>query len=330
VRGLSLVFDFRRVTFSGAEGTIIEEQDNLPRMIWGLDQDTTKPEVSASGSFRRTSENNPAFGAVGNVSSVVVPQNQPVTTNAENTKTTTEQKTRYPNPIEPIDLGPMLALHFQEQAYQLPQIDATSATPVGVTDVPFQQKAYNERHSSKRQESGVGLKPLSRRHETLTNAKPLVSTQTVAGSSLPIIVLESQPQSISVPTKRRQSAMEIAQQYRKNQGLFQSATQSQWSSNSSYPRALQAIHLPPLSVEVSESSVPNQTRAYSHSVNDVYLAPSAAIDSQAISSRSLHAAGLSRAHKALASPGSGSCPRPPPNTPMNTLTKSRMANIPFR
>ena len=301
-------------------------------MIWGLDQDTAKPDVAASESSHRASEKNSAFGATGKVSSVIVPPNQPVTTSAENAKTTAEQKTHYPNFVEPIDLGSMLAPHFQEQAYQLPQIDATSATPIGVTDVPFQQKAHHERYPNRRQELGVGLKPLSRKHETFKNAKPLVSTQTVAGSSLPIIVLESQPQSISVPTKRRQSAMEIAQQYRKNQGLFQSATQSQWSSNSSYSRALQAIHLPTLSAEVSESSVPNQTRVYSHSANDVYLAPSAAVDSQAVSACGIHATGLSRAHKALASPGSdlGSCPRPPPNTPMNALAKSRMINIPFQ
>ena len=301
-------------------------------MIWGLDQDTAKPDVAASESSRRTSENNSAFGAARNVSSVVGPQNQPVTTSAENTKTMAEPKTHHPNFIEPIDLGPMLAPRFQDQAYQLPQVDATSATPIGVTDVPFQQKTHHERHSNRRQELGVGLKPLSRRHETLKNAKPLVSTQTVAGSSLPIIVLESQPQSISVPTKRRQSAMEIAQQYRKNQGLFQSATQPQWPSNSSHSQALQAIHLPTLSAEVSESSVLNQTRVYSHSANDVYLAPSVALDSQEISAYGLYAAGLSRAHKALASPGSdlGSCPRPPPNTPMNALAKSRMTNIPFQ
>ena len=299
-------------------------------MIWGLDQDTTKPDVAASEPSHRTSENNSAFGAAGNVSSVVVLHNQPVTTNAENARTTAEQKTHHPNFAEPIDLGPMLASHFQEQAYQLPQVDAT--TPTGFTDVQSRQKAHHERHSNRRQESGVGLKPLSRRHETFGSTKPLVSTQTVAGSSLPIIVLESQPQSISVPTNRRQSAMEIAQQYRRNQGLFQSATQSQRSSNSSYSRALQAIHLPTLSAEVSESSVPNQSRVYGHSVNDVYLAPSAAIDSQAISTCGLHPAGLSRAHKVLASPGSdfGSCPRPPPNTPMNALAKSRLANTPLQ
>ena len=301
-------------------------------MIWGLDQDTAKPDVTASESSHRTSEHNSAFGASRNVSSIVGPQNQPVTTNTENTKTTVEQKTRHPNFIEPIDLGPMLAPHFQDQAYQLPQVDATSATPIGVIDVPFQPKPYHERHSNRRQELGVGLKPLSRRHEALKNAKPLVSTQTVAGSSLPIIVLESQPQSISVPAKRRQSAMEIAQQYRKNQDLFQPATKLQWSPNSSHSHALQAIHLPTLSAEVSGSSVLNQTRVYSHSANDVYLAPSAAIDSQEISACGLYVAGLSRAHKALASPGSdlGSCPRPPPNTPMNALAKSRMNNIPFQ
>lgn len=299
-------------------------------MIWGLDQDTAKPGITPSESPRRTSETTPAAGKV---SRVVASQNPFVTTDIEDTTTLAEQKTRHPNFIEPIDLGPMLAPHIQEHTYQPPQIGTTGGTSTGVTNIPFQQKTHHERHSNRRQELGVGLKPLPRRHENFKNAKPLVSTQTVVGSSLPIIVLESQPQSISVPTKRRQSAMEIAQQYRKNQGLFQPVTQSQRSSNSPYPPALQAIHLPVLSAEVSELSLSNPNRVYNHSADEVYLAPSAAIDSQAISAYGLHhAAGLSRAHKALASPGSdlGSYPRPPPNTPMNALAKSRTANIPFQ
>lgn len=329
--GLSLVLEFLTYYFSGAEGTIIEEQDNLPRMIWGLDQDTAKPEITSSESSRRTSEYDSATGTTGNVSSVVVSQNPPTTTTTENTKTTAEQKIHHPNFIEPIDLGPMLAPHTQEHAYQLPHTDITNPALTGVTDVPFQHKVHHERN--RRQELGVGLKPLPRRHETFKNAKPLVSTQTVVGSSLPIIILESQPQSISVPTKRRQSAMEIAQQYRKNQGLFQPATQSQWSSNSSYSPALQARDLPSLPIEVTESSLPNQTQVYNHPANNVYLAPSAVVDLQTISAYGLNSVtGLSRAHKVLASPGSdlGSYPRPPPNTPINTLAKSRMVNIPLQ
>lgn len=260
-------------------------------------------------------------------SSVVLSQNHAATTNIKNANTVAEQKSHHPNFIDPIDLGPMLAPRIHEQTYH--QIDATGTTPIGATDVSFQQKAYHERHSNRRQELGLGLKPLSRKHETFRNAKPLVSTQTVAGSSLPIIVLESQPQSISVPTKRRQSAIEIAHQYRKTQGLFQPTTQSRWSSNPSYSPALQTIQLPALSAEVSE---PNRTRVYSRSTDDTYLAPSAAVDSQTVSAHGLHSAGLSRAPRALASPGSdlGSCPRPPPNTPMNVLAKSRVVNLPFQ
>jgi len=329
--GLSLVLEFSTHYSSGAEGTIIEEQDNLPRMIWGLDQDTAKPEVTSSESFHRASENHSAFETTGKFSSVVA--NPPATTTTGNTKAAAEQRIRRPNFIEPIDLGPMLAPHTQEQAYQLPQIDTTNATLTGVTDVPFQHKVYHERHSNRRQELGVGLKPLPHRQESFKNTKPLVSTQTVVGSSLPIIILESQPQSISVPTKRRQSAMEIAHQYRKNHGLFQSATQSQWSSNSPYSPALQARDLPSVPIEITEPPLPNQPRVYNHSANDVYLGPSAAIDPQTISAYGLNSVtGLTRAHNALASPGSdlGSYPRPPPNTPMNALAKSRMANVPLQ
>jgi len=319
----------------GAEGTIIEEQDNLPRMIWGLDQGTAKPEVMPSESSHRTSEATPASGSTRNVPSAVAPENPPATTEPENTVATAEQKTHHPSFIEPIDLGPMLAPHIKGHAYQPPPVDAVGAASTGVTDIPFQQRANHERYSDRRQELGVSLKPLPRRHENFKNSKPLVSTQTVAGSSLPIIVLESQPQSISIPTKRRQSAMEIAQQYRKNQNLFQPAAQSKWSLNSSGSPVLQAIHLPNMSAEVSEPSLPNQTWVYNHSANDVYLAAPAAIDSQAqaISSYDFHhPAGLSRAQRALDSPGSGlgSYPRPPPNTPMTALAKSRMANIPLQ
>ena len=297
-------------------------------MIWGLDQDTAKPDVTSPEYPHRTSEATPVPVSTGNVSSAIAPQYPPVATDAANATTAVGQKNRSPNSVEPIDLGPMLAPYIQERAYQ-PRIDVSGATPTGATDSPFQQKAHHERHSSKRQEFGIGLKPLPRRHEASKNAKPLVSTQTVVGSSLPIIILESHPQSISIPTKRRQSAMEIAQQYRKNQGLFQPVAQSQWTSVPSYSPVLQAIHLPTLSSEASESSVPYRTRVHNHSANNVYLSPSAAIDSQAVSTYGLlHAAGLSRAHKALASPGSdlGSYPRPPPNTPMNALGKSRTAN----
>jgi hypothetical protein len=299
-------------------------------MIWGLDQGTVKPEITASEPLHRTSDNNPTSGATADAPSILLSQNQAANTNTKNANIMAEQKTNLPNFIDPIDLGPMLAPRMHEQTYH--QIDATDATPIGATDTPFQQKAHLERHSNRRQELGVGLKPLSRKHDTFRNVKPLVSTQTVAGSSLPIIVLESQPQSFSVPTKRRQSAIEIAHQYRKTQGLFQPMTQSRWSSNSSYSPALQAIQLPALSAEVSEPFVPNQTRVYSRSADDTYLAPSPAVDSQTISAYGLHSAGLSRASKALASPGSdfGSCPRPPPNTPMNALAKSRMANIPLQ
>ena len=298
-------------------------------MIWGLDQDTVKPEITASEPFHRASDSNSTTGTTGDASSIALSQNQAATTNSESTNTAAERKAHHPNFIEPIDLGPMLAPRIREQTYH--QIDAPSATPIGATDVPFQQKAHHERHSNRRQELGVGLKPLSRKHETFRNAKPLVSTQTVAGSSLPIIVLESQPQSISVPTKRRQSAIEIAHQYRETQGLFQPTTQSRWSSNS-YSPGLQAIHLPALSAEVSEPLARSQTRVYSRSANDTYLAPSATADSQTISAYGLHPAGFSRAPKTFASPGSdlGSCPRPPPNTPMNALVKSRMANIPLQ
>lgn len=301
-------------------------------MIWGLDQDTAKPDITSPEYSCRTPETTPAPGSIGNAPSAVVPQNLSVIANIENTTTAVGQKNCNPNSVEPIDLGPMLAPHIQEHSYQPPQNDAAGATLAGVIDNPFQQKTHHERHSNKRQELGVGLKPLPRRHETFKNAKPLVSTQTVVGSSLPIIILESHPQSISIPAKRRQSAMEIAQQYRKNQGLFQSTAQSQWSSASSYSPGLQAIHLPTLSAEVSETSLPNRTRVHNHSANNVYLSPSAAIDSQAIPYDLHHAATLSRAHKVPASPGSdlGSYPRPPPNTPMNALTKSRMANTPLQ
>ena len=303
-------------------------------MIWGLDRDATGLGVTAPEFSRRAFESNSASGAVGNVSGVAPSPNPPVTINIENTKTTTEQKTHHPDFIESIDLGPaMLTSHIQNHTYQLPQIDAATVTPTGVTDDSFQRKAYHERNSNRKQEVGIGLTPLPPRHETFKNAKPLVSTQTVVGSSLPIIILESQPRSFSVPAKRRQSAMEIAQQYRKNQSLFQPAAQSQWSSHPSYSPALQAIHLSTLSAEVSELSPPNQTRTYNHPANDVYLPPSAAIDPQAISPFGLHhTAGLSRTQRVLASPGSDlhSYPRPPPNTPMNALAKSRIANAPLR
>ncbi|KAF9652959.1 hypothetical protein BDM02DRAFT_2415144 [Thelephora ganbajun] len=117
---------------SGAEGTIIEEQDNLPRMIWGLDQDTAKPEIMPPESSHRTSETAPAPGALGNVSSVIVSQNPPTTANTENTKPVAEQKTHHPNFIEPIDLGPMLAPQVQENAYQQPQIDVTGGKNQGL------------------------------------------------------------------------------------------------------------------------------------------------------------------------------------------------------
>ena len=302
-------------------------------MIWGLDRDATKPEITPSESSSRASETTIVSGATGSVSNAVASQIPPLATMESLTPATAaEHTTCYSNLIEPIDLGPMLAPHIPEHAYRPPKIETTRMTPIGMTDPPFQQKAQHERHSNRRPELGVGLKPLPRRHETYKNAKPLVTTQPVVGSSLPIIILESQPQSISVPTKRRQSAMEIAQQYRKNQALFQPVTQSQWSSNPSYSPAIQAIHLPTLSA-VSESSLLNQTRAHNHSANGVYLAPSGAIDPQAISTHGLHqTAGLTRVEKVLASPGSdlGSYPRPPPNTPLSALAKSRTVNVPLQ
>jgi len=298
-------------------------------MIWGLDQDTAKPDVAPPETSHRTSETTPATGVTWNAPNVVASQGPPV--NTESTTIAARQKNHNSTFVEPIDLGPMLAPHTQGHIHQPPQIDVVGAT--GVADIPFQQKAHHERHFNKRQELGVGLKPLPRRHETSKNVKPLVSTQTVVGSSLPIIILESHPQSISIPTKRRQSAMEIAQQYRKNQGLFQPAAQPQWPSSPSYSRALQAIHLHTLSDETPEPPLPSQTRVYNHSAGDVYLAPSDVVDSQAISAYGLyHPAGLSRARKVLTSPGSdlGSYPRPPPNTPMNVLGKPRMANAPLQ
>ena len=302
-------------------------------MIWGLDQDTARPDITPSEPPYRTSGAVPGPGATWNVPNIVVSQKPPVTADEGNAAIVARQGNHNPSLVEPIDLGPMLAPHIHEYAHQPPQPDALGATPGGVTDIPFQQKVHHERYSNKRQELGVGLKPLPRRHETFKNAKPLVSTQTVVGSSLPIIILESHPQSISIPTKRRQSAIEIAQQYRKNQCLFQPATRPQWPSPSSYSPALKVIHPHTVPAEVSESSLPSLTRAYNQSANDVYLTPLGAIDSQAIPAFALnHAAGLSRAHKALASPGSdlGSYPRPPPNTPMNALAKSRTANGSFQ
>jgi hypothetical protein len=300
-------------------------------MIWGLDQDTAKPEITPSESSSTASETAIILGGTRGVSSAVASQNPPLAANIENTTPAPEQKTRYPSFIEPIDLGPMLAPHIREHAYHPPRTDTSRKTPIG--DTPFQQKVQHELHSNRRPALGVGLKPLPRRQELYKNTKPLVTTQPVVGSSLPIIILESQPQSISVPTKPRQSAMEIAQQYRKNQALFQPVTQSQWTSNPSYSPVMQAIHLPALSAEVSESSLLNQTRAYGHSANGVYLEPSAAIDPQAFPTHGLHhAAGFTRVQKVMASPRSdlGSYPRPPPNTPMNTLGKSRMANAPLQ
>lgn len=298
-------------------------------MIWGLDQDTAKPEITPSESSSLASEISIVPGITGNASNAIASQNLPLATNIEDTTPAPEQKTRYPSFIEPIDLGPMLAPRIQERAYRPPQTESARKTPIG--DSSFQQKAQQERHSNRRPESGVGLKPLPRRPEAYKNAKPLVTTQPVVGSSLPVIILESHPQSISVPTKRRQSAIEIAQQYRKNQALFQPATQSQWSSDSSYSPVMQAIHLPTLSAGVSESSQLNQAQAYDHSLKDVYLVPSAGIE--ATPAYGLHhAAGLARVQKVLASPGSdpGSYPRPPPNTPMNALAKSRMTNVPLQ
>ena len=296
-------------------------------MIWGLDQDTAKPETTPSESSNHTSETVAVLGVTGGASDVVTPQNPSLIINIENATPVGGQNTHLPNFIEPIDLGPMLAPRIQERAcqYQPPQIDVVHMAPVGVADPPLQQKVHHERRSGRGQEVGVGLKPLPRRHETY-NTTPLVTTQPVVGSSLPIIILESQPHSMSVPTKRRQSAMEIAQQYRKNQALFQPVAQSRRSSNP-YSPPVQAIHLPTLSAEVSEPSLSNQTRAYNNSGNDVYL------DSHQNSAYGLHhAASLSRAQNVFVSPGSdlGSYPRPPPNTPMNALAKSRAANVTLR
>ena len=300
-------------------------------MIWGLDQDTTKHEITPSESSSLASETSIVPGVARNVSNVVASQNPPLATNIENTTPASEQKNSYPSFIEPIDLGPLLAPQIQERAHHPLQATTTRKAPIG--DTSFQQKAQQERHSNRRPELGVGLKPLPRRHETYKNVKPLVTTQPVVGSSLPVIILESHPQSISVPTKRRQSAIEIAQQYRQNQSLFQPVTQSQWPSNSSYSPVMQTIHLPTLSAEAPDSSLLGQTRAYDHSANDVYLTSSAAIDPQANSAHGLHhVAGFTRIQKVLASPGSdlGSYPRPPPNTPMTVLAKSRVANVPLQ
>ena len=301
-------------------------------MIWGLDQETVKPEITPSEPSNRAPEAIITSGTTESVSSTVAPQNPPSDTNIENTMPAADQKTPLPNFIEPIDLGPMLA-HIREHAYQPPQIGTVRTAPIGATGIQLQQGVHHERYSHRKQELGVGLKPLPRRNETYKNTKPLVTTQPVVGSSLPVIILESQPQSISVPTKRRQSAMEIAQQYRKDQALFQPVAQSQWSSSPSYSPATQAIRLPPLPIEIPGLSLSNQTRVYDYSASDVHLATSASIDTQRTSGYGLHhSAGLSHVQKALTSPGSnfGSYPRPPPNTPMNTLAKSRMTNVPLQ
>src|SRR5258708_1500091 len=133
-------------------------------MIWGLDRGTAKPEITPSESSSFASETSIVPGVTRNVSNAVVPQNPPLATNIENTIPAPEQKNRYPSFIEPIDLGPMLAPQIQERAYRPPQATTARKTPIG--DTSFQQKAQQERHSNRRPELGVGLKPLPHRHQT--------------------------------------------------------------------------------------------------------------------------------------------------------------------
>jgi hypothetical protein len=266
-----------------------------------------------------------------------------------------DREFKYPAQFnQTIDLSNLVAQNRSQDSSNLPQ-----SVPRTITNRAQASRVFDETRLHSNSESqqydwqsvqqrllDTTLLPTSRDQAVVFQPKPLVSTQPAAGSSRPVIFLDSQSNSVSHPPPRRISAIEIAQKFRQQQSLLPTPPTSsspQWSSNfSPYQDSLlspEAIILSSLSPDIQQDIAQQLRRSvYEHvanSFNDACLAPAAQIEPdigiQAMGSYNQDSLRNTRSRRSYAQAGNiptsplsdGAHPRPPPNTPLPPVPPSR-------
>ena len=245
---------FSALTFSsGAEGTIIEEQDNLPRVIWGLDaeehhladfgsdshakkQDITAQlsrQVYRSHSPRHYKPSNETSAAPARTHSSVVTVPSP----RRAVPGDASYESRKPiasggrtdvlysrNPYnETIILENLIDRRTTRAAHQDDDYDTISDLTRTLGHNLHLREPDIEPHTS----SNLDRNPLSRAYgsrSSLTSSRSSlpairVSSQPAVGSALPQILIEPRSPEIHQAPSRRMTAMELAHQYQQHQLL---------------------------------------------------------------------------------------------------------------
>jgi hypothetical protein len=237
--------------FSGAEGTIIEEPDNLPRVIWGLDSEEhhlgdfgsdshmKKQDVTVQPSHY--SHYSPRHYKYSNDSSSASTRTQTSAITVPSPRGVGSHDTSY-GTLKPIASGGRTNVVFSRSPYN-ETIVLENLVERGTTNVGHQDHDYDaigdltrtlghnlrlresdiELHSSSNLDRNILPRAYGPRN-SLPSSRPnlpamRVLSRPAVGSALPQILIEPRSPEIHQGPSRRMTAMELAHQYQQHQLL---------------------------------------------------------------------------------------------------------------
>ena len=244
-----LPYQFTNFFFSGAEGTIIEEPDNMQRVIWGLDSEehhlgdfgsdthAKKQDITAA-QLSRQAHHSPRHYKPSNESAAVPTRMHAPVATMLSPRRAGQGNVNYDS------LGPVASAGRNDVVYSRNPYNETIVLENLVdrrnTRVAHQDEDYDaigeltrtlghnlhlretdiESHTS----SNLDRNVLSRARSSLTSSRTSLPTMRVSsrpavGSALPQILIEPRSPEVHQASSRRVTAMELAHQYQQHQLL---------------------------------------------------------------------------------------------------------------
>jgi hypothetical protein len=244
-----LMFLVYEESFSGAEGTIIEEPDNLPRVIWGLDAEehhlsdfgsdshTKKQDFAAHQSYRshhsprhyKPSNDNSASVRAHSSVAMLSPRRARPEDNSYSTlrEVTSGDRTdivysRVPY-NEAIVLDNLIDRRNTRAAHHDQDYDAIGDLTRALEHNMHLRESDNELHTSSNLDRNTLSRAYGPRNPLASSKSSLpamrVSSRPAVGSALPQILIEPRSPEIPPSASRRMTAMELAHQYQQHQLL---------------------------------------------------------------------------------------------------------------
>ena len=238
-------------SFSGAEGTIIEEPDNLPRVIWGLDSEEhhlsdfgsdshmkkqdfiAQQPHHAHHSPRHYNSSNDNSAASARTHASVVTMLSPRSARPDNTNYGTLRQATSGgrtdvvysrNPYnETIVLENLIDRRTVRAAHQDQDHDTIGDLTRTLEHNLHLRESDNELHTSSNLDRNILSRAYGSRNHLTSSRSSLpamrVSSRPAVGSALPQILIEPRSPEIHQASSRRMTAMELAHQYQQHQLL---------------------------------------------------------------------------------------------------------------